>query len=59
MSQYRFVLIDEFGGACRRFVSKVEATPYMTQGMRLEALPKVPKADPYQLATTLLQEAPF
>ena len=59
MSQYRFVLIDEFGGACRRFVSKVEAAPYMTQGMRLEALPKAPKADPYHVASTILQEAPF
>lgn len=59
MSQYRFVLIDEFGGACRKFASKLEATPYLTQGMRLEALPKTPKADPYQVAITLLPEAIF
>ena len=59
MSQYRFVLIDEFGGACRKFASKMEAAPYLTQGMRLEALPKTPKADPYQIAMTTLPEALF
>jgi hypothetical protein len=59
MSQYRFVLIDEFGGACRKFASKVEATPYLTDGMSLKALPKEPKANPYAMATLLLQEAPF
>jgi hypothetical protein len=31
----------------------------MTKGMRLEALPKTPKADPYQVAITLLPEALF
>ena len=59
MSQYRYILIDEFGGACRKFVSKLEATPYLTNGMSLKALPRQPKANPYQLATTLLKEAPF
>jgi hypothetical protein len=59
MSQYRYVLIDEFGGACRKFVSKLEATPYLTTGMRLVALPKAPKSDPYQVALTILPEAPF
>lgn len=59
MSQYRYVLIDEFGGACRKFVSKLEATPYLTAGMSLKALPRVPKQDPYQLATAMLREAPF
>ena len=59
MSQYRYILIDEFGGACRKFVSKLEATPYLTSGMVLKALPRQPKANPYQLATTLLKEAPF
>jgi hypothetical protein len=58
-SQYRFILIDEFGGACRQFVSKLEATPYLTTGMRLEALPRAPKANPYQVASTILQEALF
>jgi hypothetical protein len=59
MSQYRFVLIDEFGGTLRRFVSKLEATPYLTTGTRLEALPRAPKANPYQVALTLLPEALF
>lgn len=59
MSQYRYILIDEFGGACRKFVSKLEAAPYLTAGMRLEVLPKEPKANPYAMATLQLQEAPF
>ena len=58
-SQYKYILIDEFGGACRKFVSKVEATPYLTAGMRLEALPKSPKANPYQVALLTLREALF
>lgn len=59
MSQYRYLLIDEFGGACRKFVSKLEATPYLTAGMSLVTLPRQPKANPYQLASTMLQEALF
>ena len=59
MSQYKYILIDEFGGACRKFVSKLEATPYLTNGMRLEALPKTFKQNPYELALLLLKEAPF
>ena len=59
MSQYKYILIDEFGGACRKFVSKIEATPYLTNGMTLKALPRQPKDNPYQMATLLLQEALF
>lgn len=59
MSQYRYILIDEFGGACRKFVSKVEATPYLTTGMSLKALPRQPKANPYEMATLILKEALF
>ena len=59
MSQYKYILIDEFGGACRKFVSKLEATPYLTTGMSLKALPREPKANPYAVASLLLQEAPF
>ena len=59
MSQYRYALIDEFGGACRKFVSKLEATPYLTAGMTLQALPRQPKSNPYLVASTILQEAPF
>lgn len=59
MSQYRYILIDEFGGACRKFVSKLEATPYLTSGMVLKALPREPKANPYQVALLTLSEAPF
>ena len=57
MSQYKYILIDEFGGACRQFVSKLEATPYLTNGMVLKALPRQPKANPYEMATLLLKEA--
>lgn len=59
MSNYKYILIDEFGAPLRRFASKVEATPYLTGGARLEALPRSPKANPYQLASTILQEALF
>ncbi len=59
MSNYKYVLIDEFGGACRKFVSKLEAAPYLTDGARLEALPKQPKANPYALALLVVGEAPF
>jgi hypothetical protein len=59
MSQYKYILIDEFGGACRKFASKVEATPYLTAGMSLQALPRQPKVNLYQLASTILKEAPF
>ena len=59
MSQYRYILIDEFDGACRKFVSKVEATLYLTTGMSLKALPRQPKANPYEMATLILKEALF
>jgi len=59
MSNYKFVLIDEFGGAMRKFASKVEATPYLTNGTRLEPLPKAPKVNLYQQAILILEEAPF
>ena len=59
MSQYKYILMDEFGGACRKFVSKLEATPYLTDGMSLMALPREPKANPYAMAQLLLKESPF
>jgi hypothetical protein len=57
VSNYKFILIDEFGGACRKFASKLEAQPYLTTGMRLEALPKTPKQNPYIIASLQLPEA--
>lgn len=59
MGQYRYLLIDEFGGACRKFASKVEATPYLTAGMSLQTLPRQPKANPYAMASLTLKESPF
>lgn len=59
MSQYKYILIDEFGGACRKFASKVEAAPYLTDGMRLVALPREPKINLYSVAQSTLLGAPF
>ena len=57
MSSYKFVVIDEFGGVMRKFASKQEAQPYLTAGTKLVALPKQPRANPYQVACLLLKEA--
>ena len=59
MSNYKYILIDEFGGAVRKFASKMEATPYLTCGTRLAPLPKAPKVNLYQQALLILGEAPF
>jgi hypothetical protein len=59
LTNYKYILIDEFGDPLRRFASKVEATPYLTAETRLESLPRQPKANPYQVALLTLQEAPF
>lgn len=57
MSTYKFVVMDEFGGVMRKFASKQEAQPYLTAGTKLVALPKQPRANPYQVACLLLKEA--
>jgi hypothetical protein len=57
LSNYRFAVVDEFGGVMRKFASKQEAQPYLTDGTELIKLPKDPKADPYQLAVLTLPEA--
>lgn len=57
MSQYKYLLVDEFGGACRKFVSKTEAAPYMTEGMKLVKLPPHPKVNQFTFALELLGEA--
>lgn len=57
MSQYRYAIIDEFGGLMRKFASKCEAQPYLTAGTSLVKLPKDPKKDPYTMACTILQDA--
>ena len=59
MSNYKYILIDEFGGAVRKFASKLEATPYLTDGTRLEPLPKTPKVNLYQQALLICGEALF
>lgn len=59
MSNYRYAVLDEFGGVMRKFASRIEAQPYLTAGTKLITLPKQPKADPYAMAATILQEAPF
>ena len=57
MTNYRYAVIDEFGGVMRKFASKTEAQPYLTAGTKLVALPKQPKAEPYQVAMLTLAEA--
>ena len=59
MSNYRYAVIDEFGGMMRKFAFKIEAQPYLTTGAKLVPLPKQPKRDPYTLAASMLQQAPF
>jgi hypothetical protein len=57
LTNYRYAVVDEFGGVMRKFASKIEAQPYLTPGTRLIALPKQPKADPYQMVLLTLPEA--
>jgi hypothetical protein len=57
MLTYKFIVVDEFGGVMRKFASKQEAQPYLTAGTKLIALPKQPKANPYQVALLTLSEA--
>lgn len=52
---YKFVLIDEFGEPLRKFATKQEATPFLTEGTRLNKLPK-PQSR-YELAMLLCGEA--
>ena len=59
MTNYRYAVIDEFGGVMRKFVSKTEAQPYLTAGTQLVPLPKQPQANPYEIACTILQDALF
>ena len=59
MTNYRYAVIDEFGGVMRKFASKTEAQPYLTIGTHLVPLPKQPKRDPYAMASTILKDAPF
>ena len=54
---YKFILKDEDGVALRKFASKLEATPYLTTGMTLVALPKQPSI--YEQALATVGEAPF
>jgi len=57
VSNYKYLLVDEFGGALRKFASKQEAQPYLTHGTGLLKLPK--QKSQYELATLTLKEAPF
>jgi len=52
---YRYAVLDEFGGVMRKFASKAEAQPYLTTGTKLIPLPKQP--DRYTTACLLLKEA--
>ena len=54
---YKYILKDEDGVALRKFASKLEATPYLTSGMDLVALPK--QASIYEQSLATVGEAPF
>jgi hypothetical protein len=56
-SVYKFVLVDEFGEPLRKFATKLEAKPYLTEGTKLVALPKQPSQ--YHQALALVGESPF
>lgn len=56
-SQYKFILVDEDNQPLRKFASKIEAQPFLSQGYQLIKLPKQPS--PYHMAMLLLGEAPF
>ena len=56
-SVYKFMLVDEFGETLRKFASKQEAKPYLTEGTSLKALPK--PQDPYQYCMATLGGSPF
>ena len=57
MTNYRYAVVDEFGGVMRKFASKIEAQPYLTHGTKLIALPKQPKTQPYEIVVLTLPEA--
>jgi len=40
VSQYKYILVDEDNYALRKFASKIEAQPYLSQGYQLIKLPK-------------------
>ena len=57
MSQYKYILIDEFGGVMRKFVSKAEAQPYLTEGTKLVYIRPQPRPNPFTFAFEILGEA--
>jgi len=57
LTNYRYAVVDEFGGVMRKFASKIEAQPYLTPGTKLVGLPKQTKTQPYEIAMLTLPEA--
>jgi hypothetical protein len=57
MSNYKYLLVDEDNSPLRKFASKIEAQPYLSQGYKLIKLPKQPSA--YHTALALCGEALF
>jgi hypothetical protein len=57
MSIYKFVVIDEFGGVMRKFASKTEAQPYLTEGTKLVKLPPRATLNPFAFAFEILGES--
>ena len=57
LTNYRYVVIDEFGGVMRKFVSKAEAQPYLTDGTRLVYIRPQSTPNPFTFAFQILGEA--
>jgi hypothetical protein len=57
LTNYKYVVIDEFGGVMRRFASKAEAQPYLTEGTRLVYIRPHPRPNPFTIAFEILGEA--
>ena len=57
MTNYKYAVIDEFGGVMRKFVSKTEAQPYLTEGTSLVKLPPQPTLNRFAFALEILGES--
>ena len=56
-SVYKFMLVDDMGEPIRKFATKQEANPYLTEGMKLVPLPKQP--DRVKQILESLGDSPF
>jgi hypothetical protein len=57
LTNYKYIVIDEFGGVMRRFASKAEAQPYLTEGTKLVYVRPQPTLNPFAFAFEILGES--